>query len=525
MRKGLLCLILHAHLPFVKHPEHDSSYEERWLYSAVTESYIPLLRVFNDLAEDDIPFRVTVSLSPPLLEMLSDGFLIGRYVKHLDALLRLAEKEVERTSFDPALNSLARRNLAELQDIRRILEDRFRFDLVKPWRDLESAGYLELITSAATHGYLPLMLRRESVKAQLMTGSKVFRRHFGHEPLGFWLPECAYTPVAEPFLKKEGIRYFVLETHGILHASPRPKYGFYAPIVTPERLLCFGRDPDCSKQVWSQDEGYPGDPWYRDFYRDIGYDLPEDYLGEALPGGARAPVGLRYWRITEKHSAHKELYWPEIARERAWEHAGNFMFWRTREAQWWSGVLGRSPVMVAPYDAELLGHWWYEGPMWLEFFIRRMHREQRDVVMISPSQYPEFYPINQVARPAESSWGYKGYHEVWLEGSNDWLYRHLHHAEDRMIDAARRWKNARGLRFRALCQAARELLLAQSSDWPFIMKTGTVPGYARHRFITHMGRFQRLLREIEEGAVDPVFLKRLEETDSLFPDVDYRVYA
>jgi 1,4-alpha-glucan branching enzyme len=201
------------------------------------------------------------------------------------------------------------------------------------------------------------------------------------------------------------------------------------------------------------------------------------------------------------------------------------MFWRNKEAEYWNEVYGRRPIMVAPYDAELFGHWWYEGPLWLENLIRRMARERQRVKLISPSQYREHYPVNQPAEPAVSGWGYKGYHEVWLEQSNHWIYRHLHHCEMRMARLSEDFKHAKGLAQRALNQAARELMLAQASDWPFIMKAGTVYQYAVNRFVTHIGRFLRLAEQIQTGAVDPVFLKHLEQADTIFPDLDFRVFG
>jgi len=522
---GFLSIVLHAHLPYVKHPEMPDCLEERWLYQAITESYIPLLRAFRRLAEECIPFKVAISFSPPLLEMLSDAFLKERYKSHLRNLIELSEKEMSRIKGNGALERLAVMYHQEFTSIYRDFTETFREDLISPWKSLEASGHVELLTSAATHGYLPLLLRPEAMRAQIKVGLKTFRRHFHHDPKGFWIPECAYTPQIEPFLREAGMKYFFLETHGVLYATPRPRLGFFAPLVTPEKVLAFGRDPDCSKQVWSADEGYPGDPWYREFYRDVGYDLPLDYLGKALPGETRVPTGIKYHRITDRKSEHKEIYLPDAARRMAWEHAGNFMFWRNKEAEYWQGVLGRRPIMVAPYDAELFGHWWYEGPLWLEDLFRRISSEDQGIETIFPYEYVEHYPVNQVAEPAASSWGYKGYHEVWLEGSNDWIYPHLHRLQDEMIEAAKKYGSAAGLLRRALNQAAREVLLAQASDWPFIMKTGTVPQYARRRFVTHVGRARRLLAEVREGAVDPVFLRDLEVSDSLFPDVDYRDFA
>ncbi len=519
MRRGFLSLVLHAHLPYVKHPEKEDSLEGRWLFQAITECYIPILESFERLVNDNVPFRVAVSLSPPLLEMLSDPLLLSRYEHYLEVLRELADKEIFRTRDDPRLNALAIMYKAGFE---RLL-DRFLTvygrDLVAPWKQFEEMGVVELLSTAATHGYLPLLLHKEAVQAQVKAGLTAFRRHFGHSPEGFWLPECAYSGGVEAPLKEQGITNFILETHGVLFASPRPRFGFHAPILTRGGILAFGRDPDCSKQVWSAEEGYPGDGAYREFYRDIGYDLPLEYLGDALPEGVRAPTGIKYHRVTDRKSDYKDLYDPHSARAKAWEHARNFVFWRDREAEHWKNILGREPIMVAPYDAELFGHWWYEGPLWLEYVFRAL-AENPTLKAITPSEYRGYYPINQIAEPAVSSWGHKGYHEVWLEGSNDWIYRHLHDSQERLINISTLSKNARGLGRRALSQASREMLLAESSDWPFIMKTGSVVGYAKERFAGHISRLQRLLDEIEDGSPDPEYLKELELKDSVFEGID-----
>jgi 1,4-alpha-glucan branching enzyme len=520
-KNGFLAVVLHAHLPYVKHPELEDSLQERWLFQALTECYIPLLTAFGRLVADRIPFRVTVSLSPPLLEMLADPLLRRRYKRYLDTLLELGEKEVRRTASDGPVNRLARDYTEQLSEIKRLYNEVYKEDLAGAWEDLSRVGAVELITSAATHGYLPLLLSDRAVGAQIRTGLSAFRRHFGENPKGFWLPECAYCPEVEPYLREEGVSYFILETHGVLLARPRPKFGFHAPIVTPHRLAAFGRDPDCSKQVWSADEGYPGDGAYRDFYRDIGYELPAAYLGKALPSGQKAPTGFKYHRVTDRRSEYKEIYNPADARGKAAEHAANFLFWREREAEHYRALNGRPPIMMAPYDAELFGHWWYEGPVFLENLFR-FAAAGSSIATVTPTDYLALYPVNQVAEPATSSWGYKGYNEVWLEGSNDWVYRHLHACQDRLADAMARHRDALGLSLRALHQAARELLLAQASDWPFIMKTGSVPEYAKSRFTNHIGRFSELLSQVEEGAVDPVLLGRLEEADGIFAGSDLR---
>ncbi|MBI5078961.1 DUF1957 domain-containing protein, partial [Candidatus Saganbacteria bacterium] len=186
--------------------------------------------------------------------------------------------------------------------------------------------------------------------------------------------------------------------------------------------------------------------------------------------------------------------------------------------------IGKSPILVSPYDAELFGHWWYEGPEWLNFLMRKIHCDQKTIKLITFSEYLDWFPRNQVVTPSLSSWGWKGYNEVWLEGSNDWLYRHLHKAADRMVELAKTFPNADGLTRRALNQAARELLLVQSSDWAFIFKTGTCSPYAYKRTNDHIERFTKLYNSIKAGTVDHPWLADMEYKDNIFPDLDYRVY-
>jgi 1,4-alpha-glucan branching enzyme len=316
------------------------------------------------------------------------------------------------------------------------------------------------------------------------------------------------------------------DAHGIFHATPRPKYGVYAPIFCRSGVAAFGRDIESSKQVWSSIEGYPGDFHYRDFYRDVGFDLGFEYIKPYLhPDGIRVNLGIKYYRITGK-TDHKEPYNRQRALERAGVHAENFLFNREQQVEWIAGLFqDRKPIIVAPYDAELFGHWWFEGPDWLNVLIRKTIRGQKTVRLITPMEYLAENLKCQVATPSGSSWGHMGYAEVWLDGSNDWIYRHLHKAEDRMIELAQAFPEAGGILQRALNQAARELLLAQSSDWAFIMKTGSHVEYAERRTREHVLRFTRLYEDVRTNRIDETWLNDLEYRDNIFPDIDYRVYA
>jgi 1,4-alpha-glucan branching enzyme len=347
----------------------------------------------------------------------------------------------------------------------------------------------------------------------------------GRRPLGIWLPECGYYPGVDEILKEAGIRYFFTDTHGILHASPRPKYGVFAPVYCPSGVAAFGRDVESSKQVWSAVEGYPGDTAYREFYRDIGFDLEFDYIRPYVsPDGLRVNTGIKYHRITGP-SNHKEPYDRRRALEKAAEHAGNFMFNREKQAEHLHDFMGRKPIIVAPYDAELYGHWWYEGPQFLDFLIRKIAYDQKTVRLATPSDYLREFPVNQVSTPSYSSWGWKGYSETWLSGANDWIYRHLHKAGLRMTELADRHRGRNGLTRRALNQAGRELLLAQSSDWAFIMHTGTVVPYAVKRTKEHLLNFSELYESVSRGAVNEGRVRELEERDCVFPDLKFEEFC
>lgn len=528
MPLGHLCLVLHAHLPYVRHPEFNDFLEEDWFYEAVTETYIPLLEMMDGLERDGADWRLTMSVTPTLAAMFSDPLLQYRYVRHLDNLLALTVKELERTRWQPDFHRLARLYHARFSRAREVFVNQYDHNLVHGFRRFYETGKLELITCCATHGFLPLMaMNRNAVRAQVEIGCREFERHFGRRPQGIWLAECGYAPGVDDVLKECGLRYFFVDSHGVMFAEPRPRFGVYAPIVcTDSGVAALARDHESSKQVWSAVEGYPGDYHYREFYRDVGWDLDYEYLRPHLHEmGIRSNLGIKYYRITGPGN-HKEPYDPDAALQKAAEHAGNFLFNREKQIEWLAEQMGRPPLIVAPYDAELFGHWWFEGPDWLNFLFRKMHWDQQTVKPITIPEYLDRTPRLQKARPSFSSWGYKGYCEVWLEGSNDWIYRHLHEGADRMVELARQHgDNGDGLRRRALNQAARELLLAQSSDWAFIMKTGTMVDYANERTRVHVLNFNHLYDQLREGTIDEGWLGEVERRHNLFPDLDYRVYA
>ncbi len=526
MSIGYLALVLHAHLPFVRHPESDYVLEEEWLFEAIIETYIPLLHVFEGLKQDGVDFKITMSMTPPLVSMLRDPLLQDRFGHYLAQLQELTEREIDHNAQNGHLRYLAEFYAAESSKVRQTWE-RYQRDLVGAFKQFQDSNNLEIITCGATHGYFPLMkMYPQAVWAQIQVACEHYEENFGRPPVGMWLPECAYYDGLERLIADAGIRYFLTDGHGVLYARPRPRFGTYSPIFTETGVAVFGRDQESSQQVWSSEVGYPGAPEYREFYRDLGWDAEYEYIKPyVMPNGQRKNTGIKYHKITGKglSLSEKNLYDPYWAKEKAAEHAGDFMRNRVQQVEHLHNIMQRPPLIVSPYDAELFGHWWYEGPWFIDYLFRKTWFDQSTFEMTHLADYLQKHPTQQVCRPAQSSWGFRGFHEFWLNETNSWIYPHLHKAAERMIELAKR-EPMDELEWRSLNQAARELLLAQSSDWAFIMRTGTMVPYAVRRTRSHLQRFNKLWEDIMQEKIDSGWLEKVEAIDNIFPSINYRTY-
>ncbi|QTA37720.1 DUF1957 domain-containing protein [Thermosipho ferrireducens] len=532
MPKGNIVFVLHAHLPYIHHPEYNYFLEEHWLFEAITETYIPLLRMFRKLESEGKKFRLTMSITPPLMEMLANKELQNKYVEHMELMIDLARKEIERTKSEhPLKHKMAKFYYEDFQKILYIFKDIYQNNILNGFKEYLDKNYLDIITCNATHGFLPFMEQYpQAIRAQIEQGIKTYEKHIGRKPRGIWLAECAYFPGLDKYLAEYGIEYFFVDSHGLWYADERPRYGVYRPVITPSNVFVFARDPKSSEQVWSSQIGYPGDSRYREFYRDIGFDREFDYIKPYIdPIGTRTNTGIKYHRITGKDVPlnMKDYYDIDAAKTAAREHARDFL--RKKESQV-SRLMklfeGLEPVIVAPFDAELFGHWWYEGPVFLEEFMRYVS-ESSKVRALKACDVVDITEKVQIVTPAASTWGANGYNEVWLNGSNDWIYPHLHELVEKMTEVAKIYpvpENTNPKIRRTLCQMARELLLAQSSDWAFIMTTQTSVDYAVNRTKTHVKRFLDLYDMVKSGKIDMGRLSHYEWVDDIFPEIDYTMY-
>jgi 1,4-alpha-glucan branching enzyme len=353
----------------------------------------------------------------------------------------------------------------------RLLGETWSDGLVPRFRELAESGSLEIIASCASHAYLPLWAAHpEAVELQVRLGAAHYRQTFGRPAAGFWrLPECGFSPGVDEVLAGAGLRYFFVDAHGVLNGRPRPKSGVHAPVICPSGVAAFGRDWHSHDLVWRKEVGYPGDAAYLDRSRD------------------------------------RVLYDPDLAEQRCDAHASHFVESCRRRVEELHASLGARPVLVALFDAEHFGHWWHEGPRWLDLVIRKLTCDQKTVRLIGAGEYLAMQPTHQAVTPAASSWGYQGYSETWLMGRNHWIYP-LPHASE----------TSRPL----LEQYVRELLLAQSSDWAFILHQQTAESYAARRVMEHVETMRHLAAGVLSGRVDATWLAGLRQKNNAFASLD-----
>lgn len=523
MAQGYINILLHAHLPFIRHPEYAEFLEESWLFEAISETYLPLLHTLNKLHEDKIPINITLSFSPTLISMLVDELLQERYLHHLDKMIELGQKEIDRTGReDQQFLPLAQMYFDLFTQNRHDFMEVYGRDILSGYLKLYRAGQIEIVTTPGTYPFMPFYEHYpENIHAQLENSIKLYDHTFGSAPKGMWLPEAGYFPGLENYLKEAGLHFFYSSFHGLLFSPDVPRSGVYAPAKLSNGMYAFARDLSSASLVWSAKTGYPSDSVYRDFYRDIGHDLPIDYIKPYIHlEQTRINTGFKYYAITG-NTPHKRPYDRGVALAKIREHAQNFVFHHLMHMKKVQPLMSIPPVSTSPYTAELLGHWWFEGVHWLDAMLRELAAQTGELATVTPSNYLRLYPDQQKVQPIFASWGNKGYAETWLDGSNDWIYRHIHMGIDRMVELTERFPDATGLKRRALNQAAREILLVQSLDWPVIMRNGTSEGYAAGRIREHLSNFYRIYDALGEGKLSTEWLTRIERKSNLFPDMDY----
>lgn len=527
---GKLHLLLHAHLPFVREPGYSRFLEENWFFEAMSETYLPIVQAMRRLEEKGVPGTLNLSVSSALLAMLTDKLLLSRFTEYLHRQMDLIQKEFVRladSEYFEVVKFYQRRQIALIDT----WENYCHEEIIPALKDLEAVGKLNILTCVGTHPFLPAYQSdHKAIRLQLGVTVRAFEEAFGRKPTGLWLPECGYFDGLDSILKEFGFKYFFLETHGVLLSQPNPKYGVFAPIKTPAGLYCMGREQSSSMEVWSRKTGYPGHPEYREFFKDICRERDPKYLGDYfIAGDTPIETGLKYWRITG--GEEKQIYRPWNALRLVEDHARLFV--ANREAtvsELLPHMDGNKAAILCPYDAELFGHWWFEGPLFIEKMFERA-AVSNVVEMASLEITMKDSPDKDVHNPIFSSWGEGGFGEVWMNDEVSWAYP-LFFRMRKMLDDFQKTvegqeksgKTAKTkLARRYLNQMARELLLFQASDWAFMIHNKSAADYAKSRQNGHYKNVCALYGEAMASIVlgrkksGPTILEELENKNNLFP--------
>ncbi len=556
---GAFTFVLHSHLPYARMAGRWPHGEE-WIHEAATETYIPLMDALYDLRAEAVPFRLTIGLTPILVEQLADADVGDHLDAYLDEKIARAQKDIVR--FEEAENLhmayLARFYTQWYEGVKRSFDERYGRNVVQAFRQLQDEGLIEIVTCAATHGYLPLLSRDSSIYGQIRTGIESYRVHFGRAPRAIWLPECAYRPAyiddqgrkrpgIEHFLHALGISLFFSETHTIeggqpvgvaagdaigpygeikrryvipvQQAIPRRNASTFLPYYVSDTaagmsaeqhsgVAVIGRDNRTGMQVWSADWGYPGDYDYREFHK-------KDSVS-----------GLQYWRVTGARVdlGAKDEYHPDWAAYKVGEHARHFAWLVSDRLKQYHNETGNFGLIASNYDTELFGHWWFEGVEWIKQVLRHLASDPA-VELTTASDFVERHPPQEVLHIPESSWGMGGNHWTWDNHDTHWMWAPIHAAEARMEVLVEKYPDPTPDEEAVLNQAARELLLLESSDWPFLVTTGQAREYAIRRFTRHVERFEALAASLEKNRPDRQLADELYQVDRVFPAIDYRWFA
>jgi 1,4-alpha-glucan branching enzyme len=517
-----LSLVLNGHTPFVRHPENQNPSQEVWLFESISETYIPLLEVFDRLDRDLVPFRMSISLSPVLCHMLTDELLIKRYNEYTDKQIAFGAQELDQTADDSALNSLVKHYYDRAVEKKAFFTARCDSNILKGFDHYQKKGRLEILATAATGAFLPFYTGyAEAIQAQFEVAISVYKANFGRFPQGFWLPELGWKSELDPWLKSYNLGYTIVDTHALAFARPAAEKGSFCPARTPQGTIVFARDfyaaEDMAKIV--------RDPVYRFNFRDQGFELPAKRLGPFLgPQGNRNSTGFKYWALGNDLSG-SVLYDSEKACRKAISHARSFLDERFSRLKTASGLMDGPALSLCAFEADNFGRFWHEGSGFIEALFREGAKSE-DLQFMTPSEYLCKLDSSyvQTLTPEFSSWGTNGYSEMWLDASNDWMYRHTMRALDRMAELVDRFPNNTGLKERTLNQAAREILLVIASDWSKMLYKQEFADYARSRIEGSLRNFTTIYEALGSNYISTEWLTQLEKRNNIFPNINYRVF-
>ncbi|QQE10256.1 DUF1957 domain-containing protein [Planctomycetota bacterium] len=558
---GSFCLVLHGHLPYVL--RHGTwPHGEDWLYEAAAETYLPILAMIDECVYFNAVPKITMGLTPVLLEQLAHPVFKEGFIHYLkDRIERAKQDQIEFKEIDNGHMLYLAERWEKWYSERLEQFEKINHDIPKAFADRKAKNYCEILTSNATHAYMPLLYEDSSIRAQVRAGVASSERILGFKPTGMWLPECAYRPAGdwsppigwgwkgartgiEHIVADEGIDHFFVESHLIEESrseqvfndekwwkvdwdearkypdrgwrSVNEPHGVNSDGNGLARVYAMGRDQEVCEKVWSGDIGYPADGAYLEFHK------------------AWSPKrGLRYWKITGPKTdlGDKHLYIPDNIDSKLHEHATHFVEQIKSRLRKYRDEVGRTGIVVTSFDAELFGHWWFEGPQFLKNVMLTLNSDP-EVNLCTTEEYLDTHFVDKVVALPEGSWGEEGDHRVWTNDQVNWMWDIEYRCETVFgkMTSELDWEKDDKVR-ELLEKAGRELLLLQASDWPFVIRRGQAVDYGIKRFMQHVSRFEVLTSLAEKVAEHSDYLGKLNEVeqfeikdadihDVIFPNID-----
>lgn len=528
-----LVLVLTAAQDYLRHVNDD---EKKYaavtnsLFESISDTYIPLLKMMENLERNNVSFKIALTLSPMLCTLLEDPVIQKQYNDWLDKKIEFGQKEIARTASNPKLLKLAKYWFEKNQGDKLAFES-YGQRIIKKLSEYQKKGCIEILATCGTDMFLPFYNEMtEVINAQIEAGLYSYRSFFGEVPDGFWLPQMGYYPGIEKNIKNYGMNYTILDTRSFLFSEIEPKNGIFTPARFTNALGVFSCDPETEDEIYGE-EGFSRDAVFRNEARDVGYMLSQEELEPFVEKGtSRYSLGYKYWNKSaieqeELGDANdlENIYSPSDACDCCDKFARSYVEKKKEILEKAASCIDKDASLVVAVDLNKLRKNWVEGIQWIEKVLK--YAEESDLETVLPKTLVGNPFELQRIKPYYGASSGTGYGEDLLSSKNNWMMKYVRKAGERMVDLAERFPAETGLKARLLNLGAKELMLAQSCGWAKMIDSDEFPEYAESRFKQSINDFTAVFDALGSNTVSTEWLTNLENKHQFFPWMNYRIFS